>query len=828
MGVLLFCNTWVIKVMVISSFFVKNRKVSYFIFVSLFFLMPLHIFAAGVEDIINTKHNLSVSGPGTLKATSESRVCVFCHTPHGSTVAPNAPLWNRTLSTAVYTEYSSDSFDGAATIGQPSGSSKLCLSCHDGALVIGDVNFANGVLGANLPMQGTDGDGTFTSVDELTGFTRKLGVNLGNDHPISFTYDSSLATTDGELYDPSIAAHIGNRVQGQPKAAVPLENDQVQCITCHNPHTIDDKFLRLNRLQASSHGTDGVFDPANDIVCLACHDKTGWATSAHSHSAVADETYTTTAANQREFPNGIQVWQAACLNCHDTHTVTGARMLLREGTDSIATPKTGGNAAQEETCYQCHTVNGGLDNILVGGGGNEVPDIESEFARTYAKPITNIDQGVTSEQHSITDKDFMESASNLGNNRHVECTDCHNPHRIIKNQTFNADPTIPDAKAHHDHTATTAPHSNIISGALAGTWGVEPVYSTNTDFGVNPISFIVKSGYAGVGASDDVSSPYVTREYQICLKCHSNYAYGNFPPTSGPTIDAGPINGLTQYTNQAMEFHAPDGDKGERGIDPVTGLPLGLPLPEGAAANHRSWHPVMKPTGRTIAIRKAASEVFYPPWQNDGVERTGMQTMYCSDCHGSSLPYVEGDVNTHNVEPGPDGAWGPHGSDNSFILKGNWDTNELDLVTANELCIRCHALHSYSDVTGPGSTKSSGFSNSSWANLHWVHSYLLSNTNRLHCTWCHAAIPHGWRNKALLVDISSDPESTCVDGPDIDSFIDTPCPYIQKAYLGGAGPVNWRVSGEWQARDCNNQSGSGCGGWMATDTAILGGCRNPL
>ncbi|MCF6346003.1 MAG: hypothetical protein L3J00_05985, partial [Thiomicrorhabdus sp.] len=528
-----------------------------------------------------------------------------------------------------------------------------------------------------------------------------------------------------------------------------------------------------------------------------------------------------------EFTNGIQVWQASCLNCHDTHTVQGARMLLREGTDSMTTPKTGGNAAQEETCYQCHTIDGGLDNILVGGVGNEVPDIETQFNLPFSKPITNLDQGVTSEQHSITDKDFMESASNLGNNRHAECTDCHNPHRIIKNQLFNADPNIPDAKAHHDHAAVTERHSNIISGALAGTWGVEPNYGGNLPFGTNPLTFTVKKGYAGSGASDDVSSPYVTREYQICLKCHSNYAYGSNPPMN--TGDSMGENNVIQYTNQAMEFQAHDDEMGE--APPGTNSdPL---VDESAIVNHRSWHPVMKPTGRTIAIRKAGAEIFYPPWQNDGVERTGMQTMYCSDCHGSSSPYVEGDTNTHNVEPAPNGAWGPHGSDNSFILKGNWDTEDLNLVTANELCIRCHALHSYSDVTGPGTTKRSGFSNSGWTNLHWVHSYLISggNGNRLRCTWCHVAIPHGWRNKAFLVDISSDPESTCVDGPDIDSFIDTPCdspPYIQKAYLGGAGPVNWRVSGEWQARDCNSTTGSGCSGWMATDSNFSMGCRSPL
>ncbi|VAW49004.1 Cytochrome c family protein, partial [hydrothermal vent metagenome] len=317
----------------------------------------------------------------------------------------------------------------------------------------------------------------------------------------------------------------------------------------------------------------------------------------------------------------------------------------------------------------------------------------------------------------------------------------------------------------------------------------------------NPISFIVKSGYAGVGASDDVSSDHVTREYQICFKCHSNYAYGNNPPTSGPTI---PTNtNMTQYTNQAMEFQAPDVDKEERASGET-----------GSAANHRSWHPVMKETGRTRAIRKADSAIFNSPWLNDGVERMGVQTMYCSDCHGSSSLYIEADVTTHNVDPAPDGAWGPHGSDNSFILKGNWDSDEINMPPASELCFRCHNVSSYSAVNF-GDVKTSGFSGPNWNNLHAIHEILISKP-RLRCTWCHVAIPHGWRNKALLVDIASDPEAASCGGVAPCGTVDDPLPYYKNAYLGGAGPVNWRVSGEWEAQDCNNISGSGCtnSGWM--------------
>ena len=29
-----------------------------------------------------TKHNLSVSGPGIIKAATEDEICIFCHVPH--------------------------------------------------------------------------------------------------------------------------------------------------------------------------------------------------------------------------------------------------------------------------------------------------------------------------------------------------------------------------------------------------------------------------------------------------------------------------------------------------------------------------------------------------------------------------------------------------------------------------------------------------------------------------------------------------------------------------------------------------------------------------
>ena len=116
--------------------------------------------AATLSDVRNTKHNLSVTGPGPVKAVSETQVCVFCHTPHGAENVPAAPLWNRKLSGATYTPYTSTSIDATDITATPGGSSKLCLSCHDGTLAIGQVNVANGQLNPVIQMTGTAPDGS--------------------------------------------------------------------------------------------------------------------------------------------------------------------------------------------------------------------------------------------------------------------------------------------------------------------------------------------------------------------------------------------------------------------------------------------------------------------------------------------------------------------------------------------------------------------------------------------------------------------------------------------------------------------------------------------
>ena len=146
--------------------------------------------AGANAGIIDTRHNLSLTGPGEIKALPGAdpldRICIFCHTPHNA--APRTPLWNKTIDPVSYVLYTSTTM--AATPSQPTGPSRLCLSCHDGTLA----------LGATLRPAG----GIATTA-QITGRPSHLGTILSGDHPFSFSYNDSIANPLAGL-SPTIAA----------------------------------------------------------------------------------------------------------------------------------------------------------------------------------------------------------------------------------------------------------------------------------------------------------------------------------------------------------------------------------------------------------------------------------------------------------------------------------------------------------------------------------------------------------------------------------------------------------------------------------------------
>ncbi len=883
---------------------------------------PVH--AARISDITETKHNLSAGSSNTVKAQSKAsggtdEICVFCHTPHGTNTSVGGPLWNRAESGAGYTKYSSSTMD-AGVLDDPKGSAKLCLSCHDGTLAIGAVANLPGSGGANgtISMTGTSNSPAGSMPAGTDGYTRRLDVDLSNDHPISVTYNSALAVADGEMQVPSADTKqeittdggtttlIGTRgVAGlQSIPVMPLEptgasgEGQIQCGTCHDPHMTESdmsaggpalgetiKFLRLNRFQLNN--PSATFDKADDIVCLACHDKDGWEESVHAMGQFggdpADDVYKTGASALREFPAELPVYKAACLNCHDTHTETGSQRLLRAGADGA------GKSAVEDTCYQCH--NTGTNSAIETSPGSNVtdaPDIKSEFDKTVRMPITTSDQVATSPVHDITDANFRESQAGLGQtnnaNRHVECTDCHNPHRVIRNSRFNADGVIDTASTSNDletQAGTTITNANqlrthvtglnatsggqndgregnVASGVLRGAWGVEPVMGALTKNGwpQAPISFTVKEGDPGPGATTAVSNTYLTREYQLCFKCHSNYGMNTTNPPSigghsGGT-SSGNANSMTKYTNVAAEFMSVNAtnpptsgtDQGEQydanggsgGDADTTGNRQGtacgggdcVPFPTGPGdsnttgashpdptasdINHRSWHPVVYPTGRDRAERGINATGTNVNFKAPFADNIGTQTMQCSDCHGGGTSYTAG----RGAER--DEVQGPHGSNTKFLLKkaenvpsGNaaWTLNSFSSSSGTRLrshpnqlglCGNCHQPK----VNADGSA-------------FYGNHVPDGNMGNESCGNCHIAVPHGWKNKQFLVNMNCvGPEvaghsNTCTSyGGGQNAYEDpqTFAPYYVNAYLQ---VPTWAASRSWAYNNCGGDNMKECG-----------------
>jgi predicted CXXCH cytochrome family protein len=186
-------------------------------------------------QITGSPHDFS-----SMTWNSTGEICIVCHTPHNAVTLPQAPLWNHMLSSvSTYTLYdNSISATFNATTAQPNGASKLCLSCHDGTIAL-------------------DNFGTVTTGTNYILGINNLGTGLSNDHPISFTYNAALATTDGGLFNPvTQLSGLGGTIQNDLLIA-----NQMQCSSCHDVHN---KYNQSHLLKLNNAGS---------ALCLTCHDK---------------------------------------------------------------------------------------------------------------------------------------------------------------------------------------------------------------------------------------------------------------------------------------------------------------------------------------------------------------------------------------------------------------------------------------------------------------------------------------------------------------------------------------------------------------------------
>ena len=735
---------------------------------------------------------------------SKTIQCKSCHTLH------NAP---------------------GATLTAVAGNANLCLSCHSSTgtasaklFVPLDQAVASPGLPAGTAASGTShrwdsgpagravkgtpntSPGTVTPLGVFTGVYAKtytLTITLaGNVGAAQFSWiattpgggsGAGLTTGASVLLNEGVSAKFVNgtgtsfvlgdkwniivrevvRAPVNPTLASRLENGQMMCSTCHDQHSQANMpfdpaartgglkhFQRLpndtdqmctdchaaHNVTSSTGGSHPVgivlpggnfkapttvpLDATSKVRCQSCH---------KIHYAPSTDGTLQRIANQ----------PALCADCHtNTDMTNGIHFSATSGVlwpgDDRHSPASTYPAitdtSKKGTCSNCHFPHGWPD--------------AANTANKYPKLLVAArDNNFCIACHDGTPtKDVMTPiALAIGHNtdptkqvagRSVNCIDCHNMHKA--------------GLAHTYTTPATATRNAVGTGALQGVSGVTVTFGTTN---------WTAATFATTTAS--------TKEYQICMKCHSSYdSFGANRPagnssiynagTAKFTLNSGAVAGTSTTWNADMVgswIRLASGNKPYKisAFTSATSITITPVYAEATTLSvayvmsletdvsmefnpkNASFHPVaagLASTGSGSSALTAAQ--VKAPWT-----AVGTQTMMCTDCH-----------NTDSASPA---AQGPHGSATQFMLRGlntYWPTNSTGALytlgnnpTSNTFlnglfCTNCHPMRSTS--TNNDQTAWSG------NKVHWEHSGpQLSGPA---CVSCHILVPHGGKLARLIGD----------------------------------------------------------------------------
>ena len=314
-----------------------------------------------------------------------------------------------------------------------------------------------------------------------------------------------------------------------------------------------------------------------------------------------------------------------CGICHRSHAGKAPNGLTK-------------SSPQSTLCFTCHDGTGANTNVLA----------------TYTDPA--VPQNVVSDR-KIYRHDSLGATSHTSatlnefggvSNRHSECSDCHNAHQA--NGT--------------DSVSTTTGVTN--SGRLRGVSGVAVV---NGAAGTAP-------AYTFLDAKTDTTA--ITREYQLCFKCHSGFT----------TLDSNAGFAPSRYRlDKAIEFNP----------------------------NNLSYHPI-EAAGKNQTTKMAASLSGASPYKQWNFSTSS--TISCANCHSNYLKY-------NLVTPPSATASSPlHASQNAGILRQNYRNrllkpqgelyNDADFA----LCLMCHSNTPFA-ADGGGTDRTNYF-------LHGYHTAALA------------------------------------------------------------------------------------------------------
>ena len=425
-----------------------------------------------------------------------------------------------------------------------------------------------------------------------------------------------------------------------------------------------------------------------------------------------------------------------CVNCHTPHGVAGSF-------DTSGTAPAAGNyivgavtlstiprqtiAREEALCLNCH------DGTPANAGGTiSTTSVKEEI--DYYLSTTGSGHPVRSSsyfnKHNLSKEtdDFTGTPGRVKGwlntiGAHAECTDCHNPH-TAKGYGFNSGTyPSPQRGTVFQWSGTSSVHagrqgdaSGVYIGPVnRGVWGVGVNTSTGDVLDADVINELLDY--------DDASPSYL---YNLCLKCHSAWAWNDSTGTNTNQPTAPSTTGKSWTVNVPASQKMTD---------------VAYQFVASSTVNN-SWHPVFgagrnqPSTGlnvrwtagaagtRTDGAPMDLSQNFVPPWEADSI-------ITCVDCHSADTIGSGGGI-----------ARGPHGSSAPFILR---KLDPLISYTVNTGGNLTNGDVDYdSDVPSCGSTAGGTAFTPCGADRTSVNLTTAQETNNIFCLNCHRADIYGW------------------------------------------------------------------------------------
>lgn len=433
---------------------------------------------AGLQGILSNVDSITVSGktPPHWNFSGTTSQCPFCHTVHRS------PASKRIFRKAPEIE--------------------TCLVCHDGTGSDFDIRTKWEGLAAHDTSMTASPDTNIKCVRCHNPHGIDVGIRMTREVEEEMCFkchNYAGSTRNGwnpqyQFSDTNTVIQSYHAIRGT--TADGLTGAKIECTNCHNPMQaqrgtmgsdfvvrVADPFNVFNLWRDNDRGITANF--VN--FCLNCHKPAPWPVTTASATQFVPYTIAFPSVNSADSPfffgwdktlfRDSSPTQTAhfennvtCQNCHIPHGSRNRRLMAWSDDDNYYNDDPG-VSKEENLCFQCHGSTSHTDFP-------SAPNIEDEFSKTYAMPITNADI------HWDT-----ENSANLGfnagspDNRHAECYDCHDPHKA---------------------KAGNRGENNLAGPPLNGAMGLA-----------------VTNGAAG--SVPTYTPTVVTYEYQVCFKCHTSY-----------------------------------------------------------------------------------------------------------------------------------------------------------------------------------------------------------------------------------------------------------------------------------------------------------------